>query len=272
MAFTLILSIHDRYNIRGFLPVGTRESAVRQRASLCTRVFIDGMYSPLDIEMLIRQQENIQREIHEVKDSQPHFNAWYLTDATECKKTLNGILRVLYGNRIFIEMGTFSKTFLYLRGHGYLNNEESEHFHRLFKIPESPVHLVSIGLTTDPIIGAAAIFFSIHFLKRDENEEMRYVSITSNLINCLLKSSATDKNLAPYMSVTQNKALTAIENVRPFLLALLKAEWKEWRPFSHYETCLIDKDSFRQTLASLGEKRLLSPEEVDAFSRQFFNG
>lgn len=274
MAFSLILSITDTQPLRGFIPDSIEDSNIRMSPALANRIWASGYK---DEEKRCKQQETVQHEIHGVKEPQPHLNAWYISNIDSCKQVLDGILKVVRkDSQLQLDVGSFSKTLHYLSAYKHLTSQESDEYHKAFNVEQYPIVTISLGLTDKWMGNLTGIFFTAIFSKPNPaEEEWRYVRVFSeNTIHNNIREALRQKSENPptYMSCQSKKAYISVEHVHLFLNALLKAEIKEYRPFWHQETCLIDKASFNRTLSALQERKLLTVEEVAEYSSQFFNG
>ena len=272
MAFSLILSITDSQPLRGFIPDSVEDSNLKMSPAIASRVWSDGFKNEEEKRKL---QEKVQHAIHGVKEPQPHLNAWYLTNVEYCKPVLDGILKVKkQDTTLQLDESTFSKTLHYLSAHKYLTPQESDEYHTAFRVPQYVLVTISLGLTDNWFENITGIFFTAVFSKPNHAEEERYVSVAADVIHGKIRDELRGKNENPptYMNCQFKKAYISVEHARLFLNAILKADWKEYRPFWHPETCLIDKESFSRTLCRLHERKLLTVDEVADYSRQFFNG
>jgi len=277
MSLTLILSISDYQPLRGFIPNGVEDSRQRMEPALATRVW------SWEISSERRElQEKTQHFIHGINEPQPHLNAWYNSNIRDCKKVLDGIVNLINLKRpnffgdiaLRFEEGTFSKTLHYLAARKYLTQEESDHYHQALSVVQYFQVTVSLGLQDNWMDNISAIFFSVKFSKPDPAEEARYLSASLCEIQGHMRKELGEKkdNTATYMTSDGKRACISIAQVKLFLNAMLRADWKEWRPFSNRETNQIDKESFAKTISLLGERKLLTQEETDHYAREFFNG
>lgn len=276
MSFSLILSITDTQPLRGFIPDSVDDSQERMSPAFATRVWAQGFRNETE---KCKLQEKIQHIIHGVNEPQPHLNAWYLSNVEDCKKVLDGILKVLRMPRPnFLEETTlqpeesgFSKTLHYLSVHKHLTQAESDEYHRAFHVDPYPQVTVTLGLIENTVFNnMTGIFFMFKFEKADSEQEDRYLSLYARKIQKYV--SEENKNIPSYSTVVSKTAVIVISDLRMILNAMLKADWKEYRPFWHQETCQIDKISFNETLSLMGKQKLLSPEEVNHYTKEFFNG
>ncbi|MFN4173939.1 MAG: hypothetical protein ACK4HV_02400 [Parachlamydiaceae bacterium] len=272
MAFSIILSITDTQPLRGFIPDSIEDSSIRMTPALASRVFANGYQ---DEENRRKLQERVQHEIHKTQEPQPHINAWYLSDIDKCKEVLDGILKVLKKSDLSKDEGSFSKTLHYLSAHKHITPQESDQYHEAFKVTQYAIVTIALGLTDKWMGNMTGIFFNAIFSKPNPAENESYVRVFSqDIIHKNIRESLREKgdNSPTYMACKSKRAFISAEHVRLFLNALLEADVKEYRPFWHPETCLINKASFENTFKELLERKLLTVEEVNHYSKQFFNG
>lgn len=253
-------------------------------------------------------QEKVQLAIHDYFEPEnslnPQYcsksnclNAWFITDIKNTKKVLDGILKVhsmarpnFLGNWSTVLLkSTFSETLCNLEAKGHLTAEEGDHYYKKFEVTPYIEAVMSLGFEenyfkteeckpqTDEPDALSAIFFSIDFPKAYRHPSSaldRYVSCTGDMIHRSIRKELNEKgegHIGTYMTSDKKAAHMGARHVKLFLNAMLKEQWREDPPFPYNQTGTINKSSFESTLATLFKKKLLTSEELESYSKAFFN-